>query len=187
MAWAGWLNRERLRWVGVGALALTASALIAGSGSFSVASAQAAPTSGAAGNAPRTDTATANGRRFFSGSVAPAVRAPAFVPAPAATVATGRSTSPRTVRSSRAAGPRDAAGSARVAEGAEQTAADDVWSIVSSGRSASIMPVAGDGAAVSSSNVSTNLTLGVLLLGAGALTLLGGLAAAALHGRVYVG
>jgi hypothetical protein len=61
------------------------------------------------------------------------------------------------------------------------------WSVVSPGRSPSIMPVAGDGVAMSRSNADTSLTLGVLLLGAGVLTLLGGLAAATLHGQVYVG
>ncbi len=101
------------------------------------------------GGAPRSDAPTANGRRVFSGSVAPVVGAPGFAQAPAAPAAT--------------------------------------WRVASPGRSPSIMPVAGDGAAVSRSNADTNLTLGVLLLGAGVLTLLGGIAAATLHGQVHVG
>lgn len=140
------VNRERARRLRLVALALTTGALIL-----------AAPASGQSrsatsrGNAPRSDTTSADGRRVFGGSVAPAVRAPGFVPAPKA------------------------------------TSADDVWSVVSSERSPSIMPVAGDGVAVSGSNADTDLTLGVLLLGAGVLTLLGGLAAATLHGHVQVG
>jgi len=140
------MNLERARRLRLVALALTASAVIL-----------AAPASGQSrsatsrGNAPRSDTTSTDGRRVFGGSVAPAVRAPAFVPAP------------------------------------EATSADDLWSVVSSERSPSVVPVAGDGAAVSSSNADTDLTLGVLLLGAGVLTLLGGLAAATLHGQIQVG
>lgn len=158
MVWTGWPNRERARWLGLVALALTASALIAAalaSGESRGATSRAAsPTrtdrTTSRDKAPRSDTAAANARQVFGGSVAPAVRAPRFAPAPAA------------------------------------PAANDVWSVVSSERSPSVVPVAGDGAAVSSSKVRTNLTLGVLLLGAGVLALLGGLAAATLHGWITV-
>jgi len=157
--WMSRLSIQGCRWIGLTALVLTASALIPpaqASGKSRSATSRSTSTARtdratSRGNAPRSDTATVKGRRVFGGSVARAVRAPAFVPAPA-----------------------------------PPAAADEVWRFASSERSPSIVPVAGDGAAVSSSNVSTNLTLGVLLLGAGALTLLGGLAAAALHGRVYV-
>jgi hypothetical protein len=158
MMWVSRLSIRGCRWIGLTALVLTAGAVIPpaqASGKSRSATSRATSTARtdratSRGNAPRSDTATAKGRRVFGGSVAPAVRAPAFAPAPA------------------------------------PAAADEVWRFASSERSPSIVPVARDGAAVSSSNVSTNLTLGVLLLGAGALTLLGGLAAAALHGRVYV-
>lgn len=138
------------------------------------------------GTAPRSDSATANGRAVFGGSVAPTVSAPAVAPAPATTATTTeRPTSP--ARPSRADGRRDASGSPRVASqgAAEQTAADDVWSAVSSERSPSVMPIAGDGVAVSSRSAGSQLAIGLLLLGAG-VALVGGVAVATTRRRVRV-
>jgi hypothetical protein len=104
---------------------------------------------------------TIGGRSVFAGSVAPAVVAPAGVAsaAPVTTPAAGRSAT----RSS---------GSAQVSpQTAAQTAAEDVWSSQQS--SPSVLPVAGDGVAAGGSRTGSELTLGLLLLGAGALALIG--------------
>lgn len=134
------------------------------------------------GAAPRSDTAIANGRPVFGGSVAPAVNASASVPAPA-TAATDRATG--AARSSRAAAAGKSASPGVTPGAAEQTAADDVWSAVSSDRSPSVMPIAGDGVAVSSPSAGSQLAVGLLLLGAG-VALVGGLAVAATRRRVRV-
>ncbi len=120
--------------------------------------------------APSTaDRATANGRAVFGGSVAPSVSAAPVVAA---------STAAQTSRSSQAASPRASSQSAAVSrQAAEQTAADDVWGAVGAGRSPSVLPVAGDGVAVSSPQAGTQLALGLVLLGTGVLALVGGLAA----------
>lgn len=134
------------------------------------------------GAVPRSDTAIANGRPVFGGSVAPAVNASASVPAPA-TAATDRATG--AARSSRAAAAGKSASPGVTPGAAEQTAADDVWSAVSSDRSPSVMPIAGDGVAVSSPSAGSQLAVGLLLLGAG-VALVGGLAVAATRRRVRV-
>lgn len=115
--------------------------------------------------------ASAGGRAVFGGSVAPAVSAAPVTAAaaPSAQVAS---------RPDRAAASRSAGASARVgSQAAEQTATDDVWGALSPGRSPSVLPVAGDGVAVSSPDGGSQLALGILLLGVGALALVGGLAA----------
>ncbi|MDP8908760.1 MAG: hypothetical protein M3N47_06505, partial [Chloroflexota bacterium] len=74
--------------------------------------------------------------------------------------------------------PRGSSNSPQVSrQAAAQTAVDDVWSAQSSGRSPSVLPVDGDGVAVTSPRTGSQLTLGLLLLGAGALALVGGLVA----------
>ena len=128
------------------------------------------------GGAASSERATVGGRAVFGGSIAPSVTAPALVVAdsgatvsPATAAPAGRSaaTRPRGSSQSTAVSPQAAA----------QTAIDDVWSAQGSGRSPSVLPVAGDGVAVSSPRVGSQLTLGLLLLAAGALALVGGLAA----------
>lgn len=165
------LSIQGRRRLGLTAIVLTASALIApvqASGESRSATSRGTSTTRidratSRGIAPRSDIATANGRRVFGGSVAPTVRASA-------------------------SGPRDAVGGAEAAPlGAEQTATDDVWSAVTPERAPSVMPIAGDGAAVSGSTTGSNLPLGLLLLGAGVLSLLCGLVAAMAHGRIRVG
>ena len=111
------------------------------------------------------------GRAVFGGSVAPAVSAPvvgssegAGVPRPAAGSSTG-------------AAARSRAGSSVSRSVAEQTAADDVWGAVGTGRSPSVLPFAGDGVAVSAPRAGSQLALGLVLLGGGVLALVGGLAA----------
>ena len=139
------------------------------------------------GTAPQSDTAIANGRPVFGGSVAPAVSASAFAPAPA-TAATDRAATDRATsaaRPSRAAAPGKPASPGVTPGAAEQTAADDVWSAVSSDRSPSVMPIAGDGVAVSSPSAGSQLAVGLLLVGAG-VALVGGLAVAATRRRVRV-
>jgi len=130
--------------------------------------------------------AVASGRPVFGGSVAPTVSA-STPPVTTATTAPARSASPQGARadnSGRSGGSRSS--TSRVTpQAAEQTAADDVWGSVSSGRTPSVMPVAGDGATVSSSRSGTIWVLGLLLLGAGA-ALVGGLAAATARQRVRV-
>ena len=125
------------------------------------------------GTAPRPERATANGRAVFGGSVAPAVSATTAV-APAVT------SGATATRSTQKSGARPSSSSSRPArvspQAAEQTAADDVWGAVTSGRSPSVLPVAGDGVAVSSPRAGSQLALGIMMLGAGALALLGGLA-----------
>jgi len=123
--------------------------------------------------APATaDRATANGRAVFGGSVAPSVSASTAAPVAAASTATQSS------RTSQASRPRGSSQSAAVSrQAAEQTAADDVWSAVGAGRSPSVLPVAGDGVAVSSPQAGSQLALGMVLLGTGVLALVGGLAA----------
>ncbi len=187
------LSIQGRRRLGLTAIVLTASALIApvqASGESRSATSRGTSTTRIdratnRGIAPRSDIATANGRRVFGGSVAPTVRAAAFVPAATAPAATGRPPSPRTDRSAGAPSPRDAVGAAPL--GAEQSATDDVWSAVTPERAPSVMPIAGDGAAVSGSTTGSNLPLGLLLLGAGVLSLLCGLVAAMAHGRIRVG
>ncbi len=122
--------------------------------------------------APATaDRATANGRAVFGGSVAPSVSASSAAPVAAASTATPQS-------SSQASRPRASSQPAAVSrQAAAQTAADDVWSAVGAGRSPSVLPVAGDGVAVSSPQAGSQLALGLVLLGTGVLALVGGLAA----------
>lgn len=130
--------------------------------------------------------AAATGRPVFGGSIAPTVSAPAspVTTAAAPSVRAPGTQGARTDKSARSGGSRSS--TSRVTpQAAEQTAADDVWGSVSSGRTPSVMPVAGDGATVSSSRSGTNLVLGLLLLGAGA-ALVGGLAAATARQRVRV-
>lgn len=118
------------------------------------------------------DRATANGRAVFGGSVAPSVSASTAAPVAAASTATPTS------RSSQASRPRASSQSSAIGrQAAEQTAADDVWSAVGAGRSPSVLPVAGDGVAVSSPQAGSQLALGLVLLGTGVLALVGGLAA----------
>lgn len=120
---------------------------------------------------PATERATANGRAVFGGSVAPVVSASNLAPAAAATPAAQGS-------QSRAVRPRASSEPASVSRrAAAQTAADDVWSAVGAGRSPSVLPVAGDGVAVSSPRAGSQLALGLVLLGSGLLALIGGLAA----------
>ena len=126
------------------------------------------PTSG--GSTAGADRASVGGRAVFGGSVAPVVGATA-APTVAATATPAGAT--RATGGTRAASRSGATGR----QAAEQTATDDVWGSVGNGRSPSVLPVAGDGVAVSSPRSGSSLTLGVLLLGGGALALLGGLAA----------
>lgn len=129
---------------------------------------------GSAGRtAPSTaDRATANGRAVFGGSVAPSVSASTVAPVAAASTAAPAS---RSSQASRTGASSQSAAVSRQA--AEQTAADDVWSAVGAGRSPSVLPVAGDGVAVSSPQAGSQLALGLVLLGTGVLALVGGLAA----------
>ena len=111
------------------------------------------------------DRATFGGRTVFGGSVAPSVvtAGPAAAAAPVTTAAAGRSA---------ATGSRRAA--AQVSrQSAAQTAAEDVWSAQESGTSPSVLASAGDGVAVSGQRAGSQLTLGLVLLGAGALALIG--------------
>lgn len=126
------------------------------------------------------DRATVNGRSVFAGSVAPAVSASPVAPVASVTGAAAPARSDGT----RATRPRGSSESARVSrQAAEQTATDDVWSAVGAGRSPSVLPVAGDGVAVSSPRAGSQLALGLLLLGAGVLALVGGLAASQVRRR----
>lgn len=124
--------------------------------------------SGVNGDNGGADRASSGGRAVFGGSVAPAVTAPTAV-APVTTAATPRASATTRARSNAAAGV-----SARTAE---RTATDDVWGALTPGRAPSVLPIAGDGVAVSSPRPGSQLALGVLLLGIGALSLVGGLAA----------
>ena len=124
------------------------------------------------GGGATTERVTAGGRAVFGGSVAPVVGATSVSGAPAAT--TGAAVAPQ--RAARAT--RGSQAGARVGgQAAERTATDDVWSALSPGRAPSVLPVAGDGVAVSSPGSGSQLALGLLLLGIGALALVGGLAA----------
>jgi hypothetical protein len=131
--------------------------------------------------AARSDRVAVGGRAVFGGSVAPTTTASAFVPATVAPV-TGATTS-RSATSSR--GSSATAPTSRQA--AAQTATDDVWGTQTSGSSPSVLPFAGDGVTVTSPRAGSQLTLGIVLLGAGMLALLGGLAAGeARRRRVHV-
>lgn len=114
------------------------------------------------------DRVTLGGRTVFGGSVAPATVAPAI--AAPTTRAGGTQATGGTRATSRS-------GASVGRQAAEQTTADDVWGAVGSGREPSVLPVAGDGVAVSSPRTGSQLTLGLLLLGGGVLALVGGLAA----------
>jgi len=124
----------------------------------------------ASGTTAGADRASVGGRTVFGGSVAPVVGATA-APTVAATATPSGAT--RATGGTRAAQRSAATGR----QAAEQTATDDVWGALGSGRSPSVLPVAGDGVAVSSPRSGSQLTLGVLLLGGGVLALVGGLAA----------
>lgn len=131
--------------------------------------------------APSSDRAVANGRAVFGGSVASTPSAAAVSPvAPAAAAARGGSASAQAVRprgSSQASrGRSEAPRGSRQAS--EQTATGDLWGALDSARSPSVLPVANDGMAVTSSGTNSQLALGLVLLGVGGLALAGGLAAA---------
>lgn len=126
-------------------------------------------TSGATSAPVSSDRASVGGRAVFAGSVAPATVAPS-VAAPV-TRSTGGT---RASTGTRAGSP---SGGAVSGQAAEQTATDDVWGALSSGRSPSVLPVAGDGVSVGSPRSGSQLTLGVVLLGGGVLALAGALAA----------
>lgn len=125
-------------------------------------------TSGATSAPASSDRASVGGRAVFAGSVAPATVAPSVAAPVTRTGGTRASTGTR-------AGSRS--GGAVSRQAAEQTATDDVWGSLSSGRSPSVLPVAGDGVSVASQRSGSQLTLGVLLLGGGVLALAGALAA----------
>lgn len=121
------------------------------------------------------DRASVGGRTVFGGSVAPVVGTTAAPTVAASTAPSGATRSTggtkstggtRTASPSRAVGP----------QAAEQTATDDVWGALGSGRTPSVLPVSGDGVAVSSPRAGSQMTLGLLLLGGGVLALVGGLA-----------
>lgn len=125
-------------------------------------------TSGPTSAPASSDRASVGGRAVFAGSVAPATVAPSVAaPVTRSTGGTRASTGTR-------AGSRS--GGAVSGQAAEQTATDDVWGALSSGRSPSVLPVAGDGVSVGSPRSGSQLTLGVLLLGGGVLALAGALA-----------
>lgn len=125
-------------------------------------------TSGPTSTPASSDRASVGGRPVFGGSVAPATVAPS-VAAPVAATGGTRASSGTT---------RAAARPGAVSrQAAEQTATDDVWGSLSSGRSPSVLPVAGDGVSVGGPRSGSQLTLGVLLLGGGVLALAGALAA----------
>ena len=135
----------------------------------------------AAGASRSSDRATSNGRAVFSGSVAPVPSISAGTPVAAATTAgapTSRATGAATNRSSTASASRGTS-----SQVAEQTATDDLWGALSPGRSPSVLPVAGDGVSVSSPRSGSQLALGAMLLGAGMLALIGGLAAGEVRRR----
>lgn len=116
------------------------------------------------------DRASVGGRAVFGGSVAPAAGAVA-----GPTVA---AVAPRSGTTRATGGTRPGSRSGTVGrQAAEQTATDDVWGALNAGRSPSVLPVAGDGVAVSSPRPGSQLALGLLLLGGGVLALVGGLAA----------
>jgi hypothetical protein len=119
-----------------------------------------------------TDGASSNvgGRAVFGGSIAPSVSVPA---AGGTAVSAAPAASRSTARSGSAVSPQTA----------EQTATDDVWGSLGSGRAPSVLPVAGDGVAVSSPRAGSQLALGLVLLGGGVLALIGGLAAGEARSR----
>lgn len=121
--------------------------------------------------APRTDRAAVNGRAVFGGSVAPVTGRVAFAPTTNAAVA-----QPPRSSAKKATGSAPAS-TATSQQAAEQTAAEDVWSAQTAGSAPSVLPVAGDGVAVSSPRAGSQLALGIVLLGGGVLALLGGLVA----------
>jgi len=127
----------------------------------------------AGGTTAGAERASVGGRAVFGGSVAPVVGATAAPPVAATATATPAGAT-RATGGTRT-GSRSGATTGRQA--AEQTATDDVWGALGSDRSPSVLPVAGDGVAVSSPGSGSSLTLGVLLLGGGVLALVGGLAA----------
>ena len=114
------------------------------------------------------------GRAVFGGSVAPSLT----VPAGGAGVTGAPAVSRSTARSGGAS-----ASPAVSSQSAEQTATDDVWGALGSGRAPSVLPVAGDGVAVSSPRAGSQLALGLVLLGGGVLALIGGLAAGEARSR----
>lgn len=114
------------------------------------------------------------GRAVFGGSVAPSVSVPAAgATSVTASPAASRSTAGSGASRSQAVSP----------QAAEQTATDDVWGALGSGRAPSVLPVAGDGVAVSSPRAGSQLALGLVLLGGGVLALIGGLAAGEARSR----
>jgi len=132
--------------------------------------------------ASSSDRATSNGRAVFGGSVATVPSAATGAPLAATTTAT-RSAS-RSSAGTSADRSRGTSASRGVSpQAAEQAATDDVWGALSPGRSPSVLPVAGDGAAVSSPRAGSQLALGALLLGAGVLALIGGFAAGEVRRR----
>jgi hypothetical protein len=120
----------------------------------------------------RTQRTSVNGRAVFGGSVAPATTASAIAPSTSAAVAAAPA---RSAKASRSSSSR--ASSATSPQAAEQTATEDVWSAQTAGSSPSVLPVAGDGVSVSGQRAGSQLALGIVLLGAGMMALMGGLVA----------